>query len=71
MMQVFRQMLQQLGFVDGKTVRIEFGFADGDMSRIPALGLASCREEGRRDRHGRRQCRDQGSAKPDERHSRL
>jgi putative tryptophan/tyrosine transport system substrate-binding protein len=37
MMHVLRQELQQLGFVDGKTVRIEFGFADGDMSRIPAL----------------------------------
>lgn len=44
MMRVLRQELQQLGYIDGKTVRIEFGFADGDMSRIPALAAELVRK---------------------------
>jgi len=44
MMRVLREELHQLGYIDGKTVRIEFGFADGDMSRIPALAAELVRK---------------------------
>jgi putative ABC transport system substrate-binding protein len=33
----FRRGLQDVGFVDGENVRIEYRWADGDYSRLPAL----------------------------------
>src|SRR5258706_3458481 len=33
----FRRGLQDTGFVDGENVRIEYRWAEGDYSRLPAL----------------------------------
>jgi putative tryptophan/tyrosine transport system substrate-binding protein len=34
---VFRAQLAKLGYVEGRTIHLVFGFADGDLTRMPAL----------------------------------
>ena len=34
---VFRARLSELGYVEGRTVQLVFGFADGDLTRMPTL----------------------------------
>jgi putative ABC transport system substrate-binding protein len=34
---VFRQELRRLGYIDGKTIAVEYRSADGDFTRLPAL----------------------------------
>ena len=43
-LKAFRERLGQLGLVDGTTVEIIYGFADGDLGRMPDLAAAIARK---------------------------
>ena len=41
----FRQGLNAIGFVEGRNVKIEFYFADGELDRLPALAADLVRRQ--------------------------
>src|SRR5262245_5176320 len=44
MVTAFRQGLEELGYVEGRTVRIEYRWADDQQERLPALASELVRE---------------------------
>ena len=45
MLTAFRQGLDAMGFVEGRNVKIEFYFADGELDRLPALAADLVRRQ--------------------------
>jgi hypothetical protein len=45
MMRVLRDSFRDLGYIGGQSISLEFAFADGDLSRVPALAADLARKQ--------------------------